>query len=96
MVYAIFADLRRVYVLEGELDPEVHLVGALGLADQSELGVVQHDENKPDVVLRGNRQFLDQELTSTPSLSMPLIAASAAVIRGTLFLHPPVFLLYGN
>src|SRR5713101_5892740 len=62
VVDAVFADFRRVDVGEGELHLVIHLIGALGLTDETEIGVVEEDHDEGDLVLRGDRQLLDEEL----------------------------------
>ena len=52
----------RVDVLEGETDLEIHLEGALRLADQAEVGIVHHHMQEGQLVLRADRELLDHEL----------------------------------
>ena len=58
----IDAKLRRVDVLERELDLEVHVEAAPGLTDQAEIGVVNEHMDVRQPELRTDGQFLDQEL----------------------------------
>src|SRR3954463_12949653 len=58
----VLADRGRVHVVEAELDFVVHLVAALGLADEAQIGVVEEHDDERNVVLRGHRQLLDEEL----------------------------------
>ena len=62
MVDAIAVEIRRVDVLERELDLVVDVEIALRLADQPEIGVVHDDVDVGQVELRADRELLDQEL----------------------------------
>ena len=58
----LFRIARGVDVVEGEADFEIHVEAALGLADKAEIGVVHDHMQIGQLVLRADRQFLDQEL----------------------------------
>ena len=62
VVHAVAVGLRSIDVLEGELDLVVHVEVPLGLADQSQVGVVDDDVDVGDSEVRGHRQLLDEEL----------------------------------
>ena len=62
VVDAVAAELRRVDVVEGELDAVIHVEAALRLADQAEVGVVHDDMEVGQLELRADREFLDHEL----------------------------------
>ena len=62
MIDAVNAKLRRVDVLERQLHMVIHVEAALGLTDQTEIGVVHDHMDVGQLELRADSQFLDQEL----------------------------------
>ena len=62
MVYAVAARLGRIDVVEGQLHAVVHVEVHLRLADQAEVGIVNHYLDEGHLELRRHGQFFDQEL----------------------------------
>ncbi len=61
-VDTVTADFGRVDVVERELHAEVHIELALALADETEVGVVDHDVDVGQLELRAHCQLLDEKL----------------------------------
>ena len=81
MIDAVAAELRRVDVLEGELDLVIHVEAALGLADQAEIGIVHDDVDVGQLELRADRELLDQELEVVIARQRDDLAIRASAAR---------------
>src|SRR5690606_6039407 len=62
VVHAVAVGFRRIDVVEGQLHAVVHVEAALRLADQPQVGIIDHNVDVGQVELRAHGQFLDHEL----------------------------------
>ncbi|MNC60373.1 hypothetical protein D3C75_1102460 [compost metagenome] len=62
VIDTVFAPFRVVDVFIGQLDAVIHIETALRLADQPQVGVVDHHVDIRQLELRANGQLFDHEL----------------------------------
>src|SRR3546814_2905805 len=62
VIDAVSVGIRSVDIVERQLHAVVHVEPALRLADQAQIGIVDHDMQVRQLELRADRELLDHEL----------------------------------